>query len=209
MKQEGIPFILSAPSGTGKTTVCKILRERMPDLKFSVSHTTRPSRPSETDGGDYYFISEQEFKTRIERGDFLEWAKVHKSYYGTALETINNIKKDGNDILLELDVQGVQSLRKLDFAGVFIFLLPPSIEELGNRLRKRHTEPEDKILQRIEVGKEEINKYKIYDYVVTNCDVEKTVNTILSIIRAEKCRSNLYLPTSKDIETALKQGMDD
>lgn len=204
MKPEGIAFILSAPSGTGKTTLCKILRERCPDLKFSVSHTTRSPRKNETEGADYYFISEDDFKSKIERGEFLEWAKVHKNYYGTAFDTINQHKKKGQDLLLDLDVQGVHSLRQMKFDGIFIFLLPPSLDELRKRLLNRGTEPENVIQERIETGKEEIARYGLYDYVVTNIDMEETVATVASIIRAERSRASRYVPVAPDIKALLK-----
>ena len=193
----GIPFILSAPSGTGKTTVCKILREKFPELKFSVSHTTRPIRPNEVEGKDYYFISAEEFEKKIGQGEFLEWAKVHNNYYGTTFETVNDFRQCGYDLLLDLDVQGVQSLRQLQFSGVFIFLLPPSIEELHQRLKKRGTEPDEAIKDRIEVGKREMTLYTLYDYVVTNINLDETVANIISIIRAERCCAHRYQPPNE------------
>ncbi|MCH8156663.1 MAG: guanylate kinase, partial [Nitrospinae bacterium] len=112
MNNKGIAFILSAPSGTGKTTTCKLLRKKLPKLKFSVSHTTRAIRDGETEGVDYHFIPQKEFEEKIDRDEFLEWAKVHNQYYGTAFETVDRHRQKGEDLLLELDVQGVQSLRK-------------------------------------------------------------------------------------------------
>lgn len=203
MRQEGILFILSAPSGVGKTTVGKILQERIPDLKFSVSYTTRPPRPSEIDEVDYHFISEEDFKGRIEEGDFLEWAKVHDHLYGTALQPIYDLKNDGYDIILELDAQGAVTLRKTKEDGVFILMLPPSLQELENRLKKRSTESASEIQKRIEAGKFEISQSKIYDYVVTNHELEETVSVMLAILKAEKFRANRYRPTSPDIEIIL------
>ena len=194
MIPEGIPFIISAPSGTGKTTACKILKEKLPDLKFSISHTTRPARPGEADGKDYYFVSADEFRKKVDRGEFLEWAKVHNNYYGTAFETVNAFRQNGLDLLLDLDVQGVQSLRKLKFPGVFIFILPPSIAELNRRLKNRGTETEDAIKERIEVGKKEMTQYPLYDYVVTNIHIDETVANLISIIRSERCRAHRYQP---------------
>jgi guanylate kinase len=203
MNQEGIAFILSAPSGTGKSTVCKILREKIKSLQFSVSHTTRPPRPNEKNGQDYHFISGEEFKQRVDQKNFLEWAQVHNNYYGTSIDTVEQCKKDGKDILLELDVQGVQTLRKMNFPGVFIFLLPPSLEELRNRLNGRGTESQIKINERIETGKNEILLYRIYDYVVTNRDVAKTVDILSAIITAEKSRSERYWPTAADLQALI------
>ena len=203
MTKEGILYIISAPSGTGKSTVCKILKERLQGLKISTSHTTRSPRPTEKDGIDYFFISKDEFQKKIEQNAFLEWAKVHSNFYGTAKETIETLKKFGNDILLELDVQGVNFLKKVDFEAIFIFILPPSFEELKNRLTKRSTESPEKIEARIEVGKNEIRHYQLYDYIVTNHEIEETVEAVLSIMRAERNRMCRYVPTSKDIATAV------
>lgn len=200
----GIPFVVSAPSGTGKTTACKILRERFPELKFSVSHTTRSPRHNEVDGKCYHFISEATFKDKIGKGEFLEWANVHNNYYGTTIETINAHIKKGEDLLLDLDVQGVQSLRKMSFDGVFIFLLPPSFDELYNRLKKRGTEPPDIIQQRIAVGKKEMAQYQLYDYVVINSNLEVTVDNLIAIIRAERCRATRHNPIVQSIVTPNK-----
>ena len=201
--KSGIPIIVSAPSGTGKSTVCKILRERIPDLKFSVSYTTRDPRPTETNGVDYFFVTEAQFKKRIQNGVFLEWTKVHSNFYGTAFESVHEAHKLDQPILLEVDVKGVEALRKTNFEGVFIMIIPPSIKELRKRLDIRSTESKDKIEQRIEVGKNEISQYGLYDYVVINHTVENTVQLILSIISAEEVRSSRFSPPSKDIAEIL------
>ena len=205
---KGFAIILSAPSGTGKTTTCKFLRERLPDLKISVSHTTRTIRNGETDGVDYIFISQKEFEDKIKNNDFLEWACVHDFHYGTSLQSVDTILKSGCDSLLELDVQGVEALRKMQYQGIYILILPPSIKEMAARLRKRGTDSEEHIQQRIETGKKEIKKYKMYDYVITNHKVEHTVNAILSILQAEKVRVSHYSPSSPDIKELLKDGVD-
>jgi guanylate kinase len=205
---KGFALILSAPSGTGKTTTCRVLREKMPDLKIAVSHTTREIRKGEKDGLDYTFISQQKFDEKIKSKDFLEWAQVHNFYYGTSFQAADTSLENGHDTLLELDVQGVESLRAMDYEGIYILILPPSVEEMQARLTKRGTEPVDRILQRVETGKKEIKKYKIYDYVITNYVVEETVNAILSILQAEKVRATHYQPTSPDIELLLKDGVD-
>ena len=205
---KGFALILSAPSGTGKTTTCRVLREKIPDLKISVSHTTREIRKGEKEGLDYTFISQQEFDEKIKNKDFLEWAQVHNFCYGTSFQAADTSLKNGHDTLLELDVQGVESLRAMGYEGIYILILPPSVEEMQARLTKRGTEPVDRIRQRVETGKKEIQKYKIYDYVITNYVVEETVNTILSILQAEKVRATYYQPTSPDIELLLKDGVD-
>ncbi len=205
---EGFALILSAPSGTGKTTICKLLREKLPNLRFAISHTTRLIRDGEKDNVDYIFISTKEFEDKIKSQDFLEWAQVHNSYYGTSFQSIDEPKKNGHDALLELDVQGVESLRKMKYPGIFILILPPSIAELEARLRKRGTNSEESILQRIETGKAEIKKYKMYDYAITNHVVEDTVSSILTILHAEKVKSSRYSPTSADIEALMLDGTD-
>ena len=205
---KGFALILSAPSGTGKTTTCRVLREKIPDLKISVSHTTREIRKGEKEGLDYTFISQQEFDEKIKSKDFLEWAQVHNFYYGTSFQAADTSLENGHDTLLELDVQGVESLRAMDYEGIYILILPPSIEEMQARLAKRGTDSEDSIRQRVETGKKEIKKYKIYDYVITNYVVEDTVSAILSILQAEKVRVTHYQPTSPGIEALLKDGVD-
>tara|TARA_B110000263_G_C15248445_1_gene482864 strand:+ start:88 stop:711 length:624 start_codon:yes stop_codon:yes gene_type:complete len=205
---KGFALILSAPSGTGKTTTCRVLREKMPDLKISVSHTTRKIRKGEKEGLDYTFISQQEFDEKIKSKDFLEWAQVHNFYYGTSFQAADTSLGNGHDTLLELDVQGVESLRAMDYEGIYILILPPSVEEMQARLTKRGTDSEDSIRQRVETGKKEIKKYKIYDYVITNYVVEDTVSAILSILQAEKFRATHYQPTSPGIEALLKDGVD-
>jgi guanylate kinase len=205
---KGFALILSAPSGTGKTTTCRLLREKLPELKISVSHTTREIRDGEKEGLDYFFISQQEFEGKIKSNEFLEWAQVHNSYYGTSLQAVDTSLKSGHDTLLELDVQGVESLRTMDYQGIYILILPPSIKEMEARLNKRGTDSEDRIRQRVETGKKEIKKYKMYEYVITNHVVEDTVNTILSILQAEKVKASHYRPASPDIEVLLKDGVD-
>ena len=203
MIKAGLPIIISAPSGTGKTTTCKRLKERFPALKIAISHTTRKIRNGELEGVDYYFVSNQEFEAKREKSQFLEWAQVHREYYGTSFETIAKHRQEGFDILLELDIQGVNSLRKMDFEGVYILLLPPSIEEMAKRLRKRGTETEESIERRIKTGKEEIKSYKKYDYIITNFEVEETVDSILAIVRAEKSSVIRYVPSSEDIKDIM------
>ncbi len=203
LKREGIPYIISAPSGTGKSTVCKILLERLANLKISVSHTTRAPRPTEAHGKDYYFVSEKEFKKKIEAEAFLEWAKVHNEYYGTTKNSIEKIQNDGYDVIIEIDVQGAEILRKKGFQGVYIFLLPPSLKELKNRLTKRSTETPEKIEQRMKVAQKEIAEYKNYYYIVTNFEVEDTVCKLSAIMQAEKQKVFRYVATSTDLESII------
>ncbi len=193
MKKKGSITILSAPSGTGKSTICNILKEKIPNLKLSVSHTSREPRKGEAEGVHYHFISKEDFQARIEEEKFLEWVEIHDNYYGTSLESINKNRDAGISQILELDTQGVESLQKMNFEAVYIFLLPPSLKVLERRLIKRGTETKEKIRQRIDEGKRELMKYPLYDYVVTNVEVDKTVSIIQSIIQAENYRTKHFL----------------
>ena len=205
MQPNGITFIISAPSGTGKTTVCKMLKQKLPKLKFSVSHTTREPRDKETDGIDYHFVSENIFEEKIKNDKFIEWAKVYQYYYGTAFESIDSHQKNGDDVLIELDVQGAKSLRKSNYKAIFIFILPPSLKELEIRLRNRNTEPESVIRDRMESSKNEMQQCKLYDYILTNISVEETTENIISVIKAEHLRKELYQPTSLDLKSLIDQ----
>lgn len=206
MAQEGLPIIISAPSGTGKTTLCQTLKKRLPDLSFSVSHTTRPPRENEQDGVDYHFIAKEKFLGMIDHDEFLEWAKVYDNYYGTARKNVEDTLKKGKDLVLELDVQGAKSLLNLKYQGVYIFILPPSMKELEKRLIGRGTELDNQIKQRLEAGKKEIAKKHLYDYVVTNINIDESVDTILSILRAEKNRASRYQPDCPEIRKIIEPG---
>ena len=203
MSQEGLPIIISAPSGAGKTTICQKLKERLPDLSFSISHTTRTPRLGEQDGVHYHFVTNEEFLEMTNNNEFLEWAKIHDHYYGTARSNIETTLQQGRDLVLEVDVQGVESLRALKYEGVYIFILPPSMEELEKRLTGRATEAENQIQKRLAVGREEISKSYLCDYVVTNVNVDESVDTILAIIRAEKNRTGRYQPDCPEIKKLL------
>jgi len=203
MESKGIIFILSAPSGTGKTTVCQLLKHKLPNLKLSISHTTREPREGETEDKDYHFISQKKFEKKIQNKEFLEWAKVFNNYYGTTSESISQHLNKGEDVLIELDVQGAQSLRKINYKAVFIFIMPPSLKELEVRLNKRGTENANKIQSRLEVSKKEIQQSILYDYILTNIDVEETADNLQSIITGEQFRKERYQPSSPDIKALI------
>lgn len=200
---EGIVLVLSAPSGTGKTTVCHRLMEKLPELRVNISHTTRSPRENEIDGEHYYFVSEKQFQAMREQGDFLEWANINGNFYGTAFESIRKSSEKGHDVLLELDVQGAESLRKLGFSATSIFILPPSLEELKFRLNNRGTESDEIINQRLEIGIKEMKGCMAYDYILTNHEVEEAVDKIISIFQAEKLRASRFVPESADIRELL------
>ena len=203
MQSNGIIFILSAPSGTGKTTICKLLTQKLPDLKFSISHTTREPRNSEVEGTDYHFTSKKEFEEKIERGEFLEWAKVFKNYYGTAFESVDRHHLNGDDVLIELDVQGAQCLRDIHYKAVFIFIMPPSLETLETRLKNRGTESASIIQERLKKSEKEIQLSPLYDYILINVDVQETTDHLLSIITAEHFRKEYYKPSSPDLDNLI------
>jgi len=199
----GIPFVLSAPSGAGKTTVCRHLRGILPELRFSVSHTTRPPRPGEQDGEDYFFVSSEAFEKKIAAGELIEWARVFDNYYGTARATVDAATEDGADLLIEIDVQGAKTLRGMDFPAVFVFLLPPSLGELASRLRQRGTDSEDKIKQRLAASREEIRALALYDYVVVNVEPARAAAELAAIMQAEHRRTSRFTAPSGDIRALL------
>lgn len=180
--------MLSGPSGVGKGTVRKALFEQSTDLKYSISMTTRKPREGEVDGVDYFFKSHEEFESLIEQGKLLEWAKYVGNYYGTPVDYVEKTLSEGQDVLLEIEVQGALQVREKFPEGVFLFLMPPSLEELRNRIETRGTETEDLINNRLDVAKEEIDMMTAYDYVVVNDKVEHACDRIKAIVTAEHCK---------------------
>ncbi len=187
---EGILVIISGPSGVGKGTVCRHLISTREALNLSVSTTTRNPRQGEEEGREYNFTSIENFKAMINNGDFLEWAVVHGHQYGTLKSTVRKHLSRGEDLILEIDVQGAAQVRKNSPGAVLIFLAPPSLEALEERIRGRGTEDDLKIKQRLVAAREEMQAYDLYDYLVVNDRVENASALIASIIDAEKCRVN-------------------
>ncbi|MDW5300569.1 MAG: guanylate kinase [Sedimentibacter sp.] len=185
----GLLVVISGPSGAGKGTICKRLKEEIKDLKVSVSATTRKPREGEIEGTSYYFINEEEFIKRINNEEFLEYAKVYGNYYGTPKREVFKELQDGNDIILEIDIQGALQVKKNYPKGVFIFILPPSLTELNNRIEKRGTDSKEVILKRMQCAYDELDYAFEYDYVVVNDEVEAAVEKIKIIILAEKNRA--------------------
>jgi guanylate kinase len=185
----GLLVVISGPSGAGKGTICKRLKDVMKDLKVSVSATTREPREGEEEGESYFFLKEDEFVTRINNDEFLEYAKVYGNYYGTPKKEVFKQLEDGNDIILEIDIQGALQVKKNYPRGVFIFILPPSLKELQNRIEGRGTDSKDVILKRMQCAYDELNYAFEYDYVVLNDEVEVAVEKITCIINAEKNRA--------------------
>ena len=188
MVAEGVLIIISGPSGVGKGTVCRRLIEKRDTLKLSISTTTRPPRPGEEEGREYYFASEDSFKGMIKAKAFLEWAMVHGHYYGTPRDAVRQVIAAGKDLILEIDVQGAAQVRKNSPGAILIFLAPPSLEALEGRIRGRGTEDAQRIRQRLVTARQEMEAYRLYDYLVVNDFVDKAADLIDSIIEAEKCR---------------------
>jgi guanylate kinase len=186
---DGNLFIISAPSGTGKTTILKKIIAAMPNVVFSVSHTTRSPRTGEQDGVDYFFTDKNVFRAMQQQNRFLEWAEVHGNLYGTSISAVQAATEQGLDIILDIDVQGaLQVKEKWGEKGIFIFIAPPSLEELARRLADRSTETEAMIAKRLANAKVEIKSIGNYDYVIVNDAVDNAVAVLKSIIIAERSR---------------------
>ena len=180
-------MVVSAPSGTGKTSICREFLKLFPDIRFSVSSTTRPPRPGERNGVDYFFISEAAFREQLQKGAFAEWAENYGHYYGTGKDVMRLFLEDRCDVLLDVEPEGAKALKKNYSGGVFIFVRPPSLEDLKSRLSRRGEDPE--VMQR-RLGKamDEIREIMWYDYVIINQDLQTAIDCLRSIYVAEKCR---------------------
>ena len=187
LKKNGMMFVLSSPSGAGKTTLTKKIAENNKSFIISISHTTRTPRPNEIDGKDYYFVNKLKFDSLIKTNSFYEHAKIFDNYYGTLKEPVLKSLLQGEDVLFDIDWQGTQQLKKIkDLELVTFFILPPNIQILKKRLLDRHNEQEKIILQRMNKFNEEVSHWKEYNYVVVNDDLEICYNKILNIIMSEK-----------------------
>lgn len=186
--KRGLLIVISGPSGAGKGTVCKALLKEVKDLNISISMTTRKPRIGEIEGINYYFVQEDYFKKMIEEGEFLEYARVYENYYGTPKRKVLEKLNQGENVILEIDIQGALKVKSQFLEGVFIFIIPPSMEELKNRIKKRGTETEEEVSKRFQSSYKEINYVSKYNYIVINDEIEKAVEKIKSIIIAEKCR---------------------
>lgn len=192
LKREGLLFIISAPSGTGKTTLCRELVKRVAGLRHSVSYTTRQPRRGERNDVHYSFISESRFKRMIERGEFAEWAVVHGNLYGTSIKRLDRIKREGYDIILDIDVHGAMQLRRKYRDSIGIFILPPSMDALKERLRLRMSESEEEMRMRLDRAREEIADYKNYDYVVVNDNFKKALKELESIVISSRLATSRF-----------------
>lgn len=179
-------YIVTAPSGAGKTTLVRHLIDNDRRVRLSVSCTTRAPRTGELNGREYHFITVPEFLEKIEKGDFLEWAQVHGNYYGTSKSWIEREMADGNDVLLEIDWQGAQQVRKLFPAAMGIFILPPSLDELERRLSGRGTDSAETISRRTAAARDEMRHVGEFDYVIINDDLREACDDLLSVVRASR-----------------------
>ncbi len=189
MTSNGLLFVLSAPSGCGKSTIVHQVMQNIPNLEFSVSHTTRKPRPGEVDGRDYHFVSPEAFTALREQRPcgFLEWAEVHGCWYGTSVAAVEQCMREGRDVLLDIDVQGAAQVRQRA-NPVTVFIVPPSLKILEHRLRQRGTEEETTIVRRLNNARKELAVVDAYDYVIVNDRLDDAVEALQSIILAERCR---------------------
>jgi len=187
-RNRGLLIVMSGPSGAGKGTVCKALVENNDNIFLSVSATTRQPRKGEVEGINYYFKSEDEFKQMIANNELMEWAVYCNNYYGTPCKAVEDMLNEGKDVILEIEVQGAMKIRSKYPEGIYIYLLPPSLEELRNRIVGRGTETQEVIDERLKTARLEFQYIKKYNYLLVNDDLSETVKKIESIIVAEKCR---------------------
>jgi guanylate kinase len=199
--ERGLLFIVSAPSGTGKTTLVEKLVEQVPRLCMSRSYTSRPARPGETDGVDYNFVTRHRFEAMLAAGEFLEWADVFGNFYGTSAPETERLLAAGKDVVLVIDVQGARQVRSRGIETVSIFVLPPSADILEQRLRGRSKDSEEQIQRRLAVARREIGEYNRYEYVVINDEVESAVERLRAIIMAERAR---VTPMRREAERIIR-----
>jgi guanylate kinase len=202
MNHKGLLIIVSGPSGAGKGTICKELIQRDESIVVSVSATTRAPRNAEVDGKSYHFITKQMFESMIENGGFLEYAEVYDNYYGTPKDFVIEKITNGENVLLEIDIQGALQVKQKYPEGIFVFVLPPSMETLKNRIVGRGSETPESLEKRMSSAYQEIEQIKNYDYFIVNDTVEQSTDVLQAIITAEKCRVNADI---KDIVVKFKE----
>ncbi len=200
---KGLLIVVSGPSGAGKDTICQKLIKENSNIWMSVSMTTRKPRPLEKDGVDYFFVSSEEFENKINDNTFLEYASYNDNYYGTPKDKVEEKLNEGKDVILVIDINGAINIKKIIPSALFIFIMPPDMETLKNRLIGRKTESKDKVVKRFITAYNEVNNYKKYNYVVVNDKIEDAVNKVKSIIQSEKCRvdriEDIYLGNKEEL----------
>ena len=189
LMQPGFPVVISAPSGAGKSTVCRKLLARDKRLRYSVSTTTRPPRKGEKNGRDYFFTDVEDFKRRIHRDEFIEWALVHDQYYGTPKRFLDDAAAAGQIVIMAIDVQGASAIRRKRPNAITVFLLPPSFRSLEERLSHRRQDSAESVHKRLAHAPEEIRQARHYDYLVVNDSLDRAVRHIESVITAERLRT--------------------
>jgi guanylate kinase len=192
-------FVISAPSGAGKSTIIKALRERIKGLGYSISHTSRKPRDNENDGIDYHFIQKETFRRMIDAGAFVEWAKVYDDLYGTSFSSLEEQTANGVDVLLDLDTQGAKKIGKQFKNSVLIYVLPPSLEVLEKRLMTRRTDDETVIKSRMKKTSSEIKQCVWYDYIIVNDELEKAITEAQAIILSVRCRTDRQASMVKEM----------
>ena len=185
---QGVLLVVSGPSGAGKGTICQILREQLPDLGYSISVTTRQPRVGEVDGKSYFFKTVPEVQEMITKGELLEYAEVYGNYYGTPRKYVMDLLQSGHDVLLEIDIQGALQIKERFPEGVFVFIVPPSLDELSARIYKRGTDSEEVIKRRMASAASELTYAAKYDYIIVNDIATKAANKVLTIMEAERYR---------------------
>ena len=198
-REKGILIVISGPSCAGKGTVCKIVRENRPEIRLSISETTRSPRNYEVAGRDYFFVTKEEFMQRIEQGKYLEYATVYDHYYGTPKDYVENLLEEGYDVILEIDIQGAAKVRENYKEGIYIFIAPPSMKELRRRIEMRGTESPEQMEMRLSCAYDEMTNADDYSYIVINQDKDVAARQVESIITAEKCRTERLKNKVKDI----------
>ncbi len=182
---------MSAPSGAGKTSLCRAVAESLENLTHSVSFATRKPRVGEIDGRDYHFVPVERFQEMVQAGDFAEWAEVHSNMYGTSRRALDDMITKGMDVILDIDTQGAKQIKQKYAAAVYVFIMPPSFDILEERLRKRKSDQDEEIKKRLRRAREEIKDYAMYDYLIVNHDFDRALAELRSIITAERCRTRL------------------
>jgi guanylate kinase len=199
IKMKGNIYIFSGPSGAGKSSVIKELRNRVTGLGYSVSHTSRPPRNNEANGVDYHFVSEDAFHKMIDDGAFVEWATVYDHLYGTSVEGLRSQTGQGIDVILDIDSQGAKNIRSFFPESVLIYILPPSLETLEQRLRSRATDDDDVIENRYKQAVDDLKNCEWYDYLIINDDLEKAVGEAGAVILSNRCRNSRMYPVVKEM----------
>ena len=205
MTKQGILIVLSGPSGAGKGTICQELLRSYPELNYSISATTRLARVGEQNGVNYWFVSHEEFQKMIKNDELLEWAEVYGNFYGTPCHHIEKLLNSGKDVVLEIDTQGATQIKKKFPQGVCIYIVPPSLDELANRIQKRGTDSLENIKTRLSSANVELKYVHHYDYVVVNDEVQNATKKIVAIIIAEKCQVVRNIATIENILANAKK----